>query len=251
MLEAYPLPDQQAERVAEKLVHEFMSRFGSPLDIHTDQGRNFESFLFKEICNLFEIKKTRSTSYRPCSNGVIEKFNATLQKMIHSFINKNVNEWDMYIGILLSAYRSMTHPATGFTPNMMMLGREVFLPNQILFPFPENHAFETTEYVKQLKSHLEDIFHIARKNLKSSAQQQKRNYDTRIAQNNFSKGSLVLKFNELAQKFQDRWSGPFVIEDVLSPVLYKVRNRRKSQIIHHDKMRPYHGDDVPAWIRNL
>lgn len=64
-MEAFPLPDQQAEQVAEKLVHEFISRFGTPLQIHTDQGRNFESIIFKEICKLFEIKKTRSTFYRP------------------------------------------------------------------------------------------------------------------------------------------------------------------------------------------
>ena len=42
-MEAYSLPNQHAEVVAEKLVHEFISRFGTPLEIHSDQGRNFES----------------------------------------------------------------------------------------------------------------------------------------------------------------------------------------------------------------
>lgn len=104
-MEAFTLPDQEAEQFAEKFVHEFISRFGTPLEIHTDQGRNFESIIFKEICKLFEIKKTRSTSYRPCSNGVIKKFNDTLEKMIQNFVNKNVNDWDVYISILMSAYR--------------------------------------------------------------------------------------------------------------------------------------------------
>ena len=97
-MEAYPLPNQQAETIAVKLVHEFIARFGTPLEIHSDQGKNFESSLFSE--------KTRTTSYRPCSNGIIEKFNGTLENMIRSFVNKNASNWDSYIGILMSAYRS-------------------------------------------------------------------------------------------------------------------------------------------------
>jgi len=74
-IEAYPLPNQQADRVAHKLVHEFISRNGIPLETHTDQGRNFEIDLFKEIYDLLEIKKTRNTPHHPSSNGLIERFN--------------------------------------------------------------------------------------------------------------------------------------------------------------------------------
>jgi len=171
--------------------------------------------------------------------------------MIHSFVGKNINEWDNYIGILMSAYRSMPHPATGFTPNMMMLGREVLLPNHLLFPFPQNPCHDTTEYVSNLRSQMEDIYHTARQSLQVCAQKQKRDYDSRIMQNQYSRGSVVLKFNELAQKFQNHWSGPFIVEEVISPVLYKVRNRQKSEIIHHDKLRAYQSEDLPSWIQNF
>ncbi len=42
-VEAFPVPDQGAETTAKTLVYEFISRFGAPLELHTDQGRNFES----------------------------------------------------------------------------------------------------------------------------------------------------------------------------------------------------------------
>ena len=48
-VECYALADQTAERVARTLVSEFIGRFGCPLELHSDQGRNFESRMFKEV----------------------------------------------------------------------------------------------------------------------------------------------------------------------------------------------------------
>ncbi|KAI3369367.1 hypothetical protein L3Q82_007468 [Scortum barcoo] len=57
-VEALPIPDQGAETMAKTLVNHFIACFGAPLELHTDQGRNFESELFKNICQLFQISKT-------------------------------------------------------------------------------------------------------------------------------------------------------------------------------------------------
>ena len=54
MDEAYPI-DQQVEMVTAKLVQEFVYRFGIPLELYSDQGRNFESPVFREICNIHGI----------------------------------------------------------------------------------------------------------------------------------------------------------------------------------------------------
>ncbi len=62
-----------AEVVAEILANKFTSRFGVPLQIHSDQGRNFESALFIDICNLVGIDKTRTTALRPESDGMVER----------------------------------------------------------------------------------------------------------------------------------------------------------------------------------
>ena len=72
--EAFPMPDQESSTVADFLVKEFISRFGVPLLIHSDQGRNFESALFFEICHLLGMKKTRTMPYHPQSDGMVERF---------------------------------------------------------------------------------------------------------------------------------------------------------------------------------
>ena len=147
-IEAYPMPDQQAGTTENKLVYEFISRFGIPLEIHSYQGRNFESQLFQETCRLLEVKKTRSTPYKPQANGLIERFNRTLGKMLRSFVDHNKLDWDIHVPLLTAAYRSTVHPATGFTPNKLMLGREVNLPIDILYPRPAPQELsEVHEYV--------------------------------------------------------------------------------------------------------
>ncbi|CAK1601992.1 unnamed protein product [Parnassius mnemosyne] len=68
---------QEASTVADKLVHEVFCRFGVPLEIHSDQGRNFDSQIFQETCQVMGTHKTRTTYYHPQSNGMVERFNQT------------------------------------------------------------------------------------------------------------------------------------------------------------------------------
>ena len=53
-IEAYPIPNQEAKTVADVLTFEFVARFGAPMEIHTDQGRNFCSRIMQEVCELLE-----------------------------------------------------------------------------------------------------------------------------------------------------------------------------------------------------
>ena len=86
--EAYALPNQTAEVTVQALVHKFLSRFGCPLEIHMNQLRNFQSDLFQELCRLLGITKIRSSPYHPASNGLVERFNQTLAKMIWSYVHE-------------------------------------------------------------------------------------------------------------------------------------------------------------------
>ena len=77
----------EAVTVAKILVNEVIARFGIPNQIHSDQGKQFESKLFKELCQLLQIDKTRTTPYHPQSDGMVERFNRTLVTMLSNFVN--------------------------------------------------------------------------------------------------------------------------------------------------------------------
>ena len=59
--EAYAVPNHKADTIASKVIQEFFNRFGLPEIIHSDQGTDFQSKLFSEMCQILEIQKTRTT----------------------------------------------------------------------------------------------------------------------------------------------------------------------------------------------
>ena len=69
-VKCYALSDQTAEWVARTLVSEFIGRFGCTLELHSDQGRNFESRMFNEVCDLVEIVMTRTDQTRMVRSNV-------------------------------------------------------------------------------------------------------------------------------------------------------------------------------------
>ena len=122
--QAFPLKDMTALTVADTLVNECFSLFGVPRWLHSDQGSNFESELFQELCQLLDVKKTRTTPYHPQSDGMVERFNRTLQQMLKAFVRENRDDWDDHLPLLMMAYQSSPHESTGMSPNMMMFGEE-------------------------------------------------------------------------------------------------------------------------------
>jgi hypothetical protein len=121
--EAFPIRNQEATTVADVLVKEVVSRFGVPLVLHSDQGRNFESTVFAEMCRLLGIEKTRTTPLHPQSDGMVERFNRTLEAQLSKFVSENQKDWDHHLRLLMMAYRTSVHDTTGETPAMMMMGR--------------------------------------------------------------------------------------------------------------------------------
>ena len=84
--EAYVLLNQEAEMVAHKLVDEFFFRFSVPELLHSDQRRQFESAIIKEVTRLLQINKICTTPYHPQSDGLVERFNRILLSMLATTI---------------------------------------------------------------------------------------------------------------------------------------------------------------------
>ena len=128
--EAFPMKNKCADTVADILVENIILRFGMPLVIHSDQGREFENGLMKS-CALLGCTKTRTAPYHPESDGMIERFNRTCLMMLSMFVNDRRDNWHELLPFIMHAYRTSVHESTGYSPFRLMMGEECSLPQDV------------------------------------------------------------------------------------------------------------------------
>ena len=131
---AVPLPDQQASITATALIEHWISRFGGPHTLHIDQGRYLEPRFWNHLFFLLEMGKSRTTSFHPQSNAVLERMNRTFQKMLAKCINAEQNNWSQQLPFAKIAYHSSVRESTQYTPHFLVRGRETSLPLDLMFP---------------------------------------------------------------------------------------------------------------------
>ena len=199
----FALSDQKAETCSEVILNEVIALLGCPLSIHSDQGRNFISHFFLELCLMLEIQKTQKTPGNPCCNRQVEHFNKTLIWMIKCFLKGKQDQWHRHLGCLAGAYHQTHHESTGFSPNLMMLGREVQSPMELHFGSTPHEAYSTYgQFVTKLKETLQHVHEVAWQHLQKSTQRQKVLCDAKIQERQYSPGDLVW-FESVRGQFRD------------------------------------------------
>lgn len=182
-------PDQKATTVAEALVQGRFSRFGTPSELHSDQGRNIESQVFAAMCSQLAIQQTRTTPLHPQSDGLVERFMRTL-----------------------SAQLALS---TSCTPALLMLVRELRTPPELVYGRPPDapDAMAGQEYARQLQDRLESAHGFARQQAQQAGVRQKRCYGTHVKGQDFQAGDLAWVYGPKrvkgrCPKLDSAWVGP-------------------------------------------
>ena len=85
-MRAWPMMSQTAQETARILYDNWLTVHGVPDRIHTDQGGNFESVLFKELLNLVGSTKSQTTAFHPAGNGGVKRNNRTIIAMLKNYV---------------------------------------------------------------------------------------------------------------------------------------------------------------------
>lgn len=213
---AIPTKDQRATTVATALVNEWFCKFGVPSRIHSDQGRNFESDLIQQLCNLYGIKKTRTTPYHPEGNGQCERFNRTLHDLLRTLPTTKKTDWSSYLPQVVFSYNTTVHQSTGESPFFLMFGQDPLLPVDFLLgraPVPV--VGSTQDWIVEHQTRLRLAFEGATEHLQAAASRRKTRYDEKVKDSSLQVGQLVY-LKDVGVR------GRHKIQDVWSSVLYEV-----------------------------
>ena len=241
--------NHKAITCSEVIINQFVCQFGVPMQILTDQGREFEGQLFQEVCRLLRIHKIRTSPYRPQTDGLVERQNRTLLEMLSKYVRYQYSDWVDHLPFLVMAYNTSVHDSTGCTPFSLIYGREALLPIDLVYP-PINlepfHFKSGSEYVEFLKQTISETHTIARKNLQQSALRQARNYDVRArSKPEFKPGDLVRYYyvrEKAGNKFHRCFIGPYRVVSRESDMNYKIcgklkdSGREDTRVVHADHL---------------
>ncbi|GFV08795.1 retrovirus-related Pol polyprotein from transposon 412 [Trichonephila clavipes] len=239
--EAYLISNQEASNVAQ--IQHWISRFGVPLQLHSDQGRNFDYAVRKTLYEILGIDKTRATTLHPQSDGMVERFNQTILNRLSLLVSSKQQEWDKKFLFFLLAYRSAVHETTGYSPFQMLVGRDIRMPEDLLFSRPPDAPLAPEEYVEILQAWMDEAYHLARKRISMASEKMKTRYDARATGHDFHVGDQVRLWNlkrhkGLSLKLQTNWEGPYTVLKRLNDVVVWIQKstgilRDAIQAVHH------------------
>ena len=236
--EAYALKDHTAPTIADVLVEQFVSRFGVPRSLHSDQGREFESDLIANLCKLLHIHKTITVPFNPKSDGLVERDNRTIKQMLTTMVNEVGNDWDDLLPYIMMAYRASVQEVTKCTPNLLLLNHETNLPIDFMIGAPPETPVCPVHYVEWVREAFEHAFQFVQNNLKTSAERQKKLYDLKSGFPKFEVGSSVWRYYPPRGrlKFGKGWEGPYLVTGKVNPLCYRIQKTQNSRsiVVHVD-----------------
>lgn len=236
-VEAFPLHDQTASTIARVLHDEIFCRFGSPINIVSDRGRNFLSKLCNAVCEIYKVSRHMTASYNPRANGCVERQNATIAQTLRAYINKDQNNWHLLLPTVLMSIRSAPNTETsGYSPFKMLFGNEMRLPFDTTLVPKETLGPEAKIHVTNLIDRLKLVHEQATTNSQLSQAESKQAHDAKAKESNFLLGEQVLlKIHKTrpgyAKKLEDKFSGPFYIREKGPFDTYKVADCRDNKVV--------------------
>ncbi|KAL0869854.1 hypothetical protein ABMA27_006060 [Loxostege sticticalis] len=223
--EAVPVSEITAQTVAKVFVTTWISRFGCPATISTDQGRQFESDLFISLNKLLGIKKIRTTSYHPQANGMIERWHRTMKSAI--IARGNSTQWSTELPIVLLGLRAAIRADDNVSPAQMLYGTNIRIPGVF---------FEPKKLDKSPESYTSDLIR-AMENatpLKCDHHGKHRSY---IHPDMASCDYVFVRTDAVKKPLTPPYEGPYRVLEKQTK-FYKLEVKNKTAVISVDRLKP-------------
>ncbi len=254
-----PLRDKSALSVARALVEKVYLVYGTVEIQISDQGREFENEVLRNIATLMEFQKYRTTSYRPQTNGSVKRVHRTIQGMFAKLISANQRDWCEKIPYVSFAYNNAYHTSTTYTPAYLVFLRHPTVPLELMLEQPSpTYPANLDDFTELMAERMRQAYDVVREELQCVFGKTKRRYDSKVKNTQFGVGDLVWYYcprvkPRLGRKWQNLTSGPMLIIRRVNQVNYAIKRSPKSRpfVVHVDRIRRFEGETPAGWITEI
>jgi len=166
---AVAIPDKTKTTIRHYLEKYWFTRFGPPEILLSDNGGEFDNEAMQYICDRYHVRHRMISPYRPPSNGVCERWNRTLAKMLKAYVADAQTSWDIWLHFCAYSYNTSINEMTGDTPFYLTHGRDPALPIELLLrppsEMPKVMEIAGLAYNERMSAALWQAWNIAREQM--------------------------------------------------------------------------------------
>uniref|UniRef100_A0A3B4YVK3 Integrase catalytic domain-containing protein n=1 Tax=Seriola lalandi dorsalis TaxID=1841481 RepID=A0A3B4YVK3_SERLL len=241
-IEVCAVREATAHVAAAKFVSEIFARHGAPTYLISDRGSPFVSELFEHVISTLGSVHRLTTAYHPQTNAT-ERVNRTLKTAIRAYVGDKHTSWDKFLSQICFALRTAPHDSTGLSPSMMLYGRELETPLDLITQPSSDGVDEPAT-------------------LDHSHNRQKKYYDLRRRQSSYAVGDLVRvkshprsdAQSKFTAKLAPLFTGPLRVSQKLRDVNYRLTELdtgTDAGVFHVVNLQPFHTWDSPSNRRTI
>ncbi|MCO5552206.1 hypothetical protein L7F22_005718 [Adiantum nelumboides] len=211
-------------------------RFDVPLEILSDRGPCFRGDLVGELMKKLGIERRHSTSYYPQCNGLVEKINGMICKIIIKQVVSKPKDWDKHLSAALWAYMTSFRTSLGYTPYHLVFGKQAILPIEVQLASLKILATKNEETPNdQLKQRILDLEKLeldremAIEYYTTQAERRLQKFNDGFKDKELKRGMLVLCYDNhfdtrKDKKFMSRWEEPYVVRKTYTNGSYRLQD---------------------------
>lgn len=207
------------------------------------------SRLVAAMCELFQVTRHHTSSFKPQANSLAERVNGPLAQAIRSYCSVEQTDWHKQLPAIMMAFRNAQSATTGYTPYELEFGRQMKTPLDTALIPGESLTKTAQEHMQELVNSLKLTNVLVKSNRLAAQTRQKHHYDSTAKEPDFHLGQQVMLPKHhikpgLSKKLTPKYDGPFYIIKVCPNHTFNLRRQSdhkpvKSRI-HANRLKPYH-----------